>query len=359
MQEAESSTQQPELLHAPKSLIDIVKGAQAVFQKEKEAACEKVQQESAQLRKDIEAIKVEWRHQTAAAKADHDTAMAQLTAKHAAEAKVWESALVRHDSESKLFKYTVRGSSGPLHSGSVPRSIFAAEPTSALARMYNGEWAYAKDEQGQAVVNSNPNNWPIILDWLSFGAVPKSPSDNLVAECKYWQLDKLLAAMNVQENGNACISLAEKDSHDLTITFVVVDGNDGFTIKGTIHQFPSRLSTAAEAAQDISIPLRLAGRKWLLCLSEESFDLGMVTGPELTNVLWKGDWGSGPCAVSRQNSKEKSLKAGGGLTWKWTRGEVKRMMHPSMLSFEGSLPLTMTVTFKPLIRSPFYRWCFQ
>ena len=57
----------------------------------------------------------------------------------------------------------------------------------------------AKDEEGRTVVNSDPANWPLILNWLSFGTVPSDPSDSLLSECNYWQLEKLLAAINAKK----------------------------------------------------------------------------------------------------------------------------------------------------------------
>lgn len=99
----------------------------------------------------------------------------------------------RRNKDSKQFTYTVRGHTTPALSGSIPHSIFEAEPGSALNAIYNGEWAYAKDDQGRAYINSNPAHWPLILDWLSFGSVPTHPSESFIAECQYWQLHNLLA----------------------------------------------------------------------------------------------------------------------------------------------------------------------
>ncbi len=105
---------------------------------------------------------------------------------------------------SKLFKFSVRGCCATSGlSGSVPHSIFLAEPASALAQAYSGQWDYAKDEEGRAVVNSDPDNWPIILNWLSFGTVPTNPTESLLSECRYWHLDRLLAAIDARSSSSS------------------------------------------------------------------------------------------------------------------------------------------------------------
>ena len=49
-----------------------------------------------------------------------------------------------------------------------------------MNKTYNGEWAYAMDEKGRALINSDPANWPYIVNWLSFGPVPPSPTPGAV-----------------------------------------------------------------------------------------------------------------------------------------------------------------------------------
>ncbi len=273
----------------------------------------------------------------------HSTMTAKLTSQHAMEAKDWESAVASLDSDSKQFKYTVRGASGVQLSGSVPRSIFNAEPDSALAHMYNGKWEYAKDDDGRAVVNSNPDHWPVILDWLSFGTVPSPASNALVSECKYWQLDRLVAAIDRQNR----ITQSAAGSHDFVIEPVTVDGNTGFTISGLIHHFPTRLSKAVDMSSRITFTFSAAGRDWRFILYQEWFGLCMCTGPSITKALWKARLGTGACAVSTVCAKETPIDAA-LMNWGWTltSSQTESMMHPRMLSLEGSLHFDLTATFK-------------
>ena len=104
----------------------------------------------------------------------------------------------RRKQDSKQFTFTVRGHTTPELSGSIPRQVFEAEPNSVLSKTYNGDWSYATDDQGRACINSDPAHWPLILRWLSFGSVPLQPTDDFVAECKYWQLDNLLGRIEQQ-----------------------------------------------------------------------------------------------------------------------------------------------------------------
>ena len=278
------------------------------------------------------------------------TEHADLKAQQSAQAQEWESALARHDSDSKLFKYTVRGCDGPHLSGIVPLSIFEAEPNSALACMYNGEWEYAMDGKGRAIVNSDPDHWPIILNWLSFGAIPSTPSDSLLAECRYWQLNRLLAAIEHKADGmgddDAGMVQASKDSHHLRVKGTTSGCCKGFSVTGMIHHLPKRLSAAIDPANEISIPFTAVGRDWSLTLCQTGSCLLMLSGLQLTMVQLKMEWGSGANAIVMECRREKVLHSESSWGWPCEAGEVERMMHPSMLSIQGSLQLTTTATFK-------------
>ena len=337
----------PELTQAHKVFLDsISQEAEAVLQKEKEEACQSLHQQIAQLQQTLEAESTKLR----VAKAQHAVAMRKQASRHAKEAKEWETMLIRHSSDSKLFKFAVRGLSGNPFSGSVPRSIFAAEPDSALAQIYDGEWEYAKDEEGCAIVHSDPANWPLILNWLSFGTVPSTPSESLLSECRYWQLDRLLAAIDAKENTDTGITQEVAGSHRLNIKRMTVAGNDGFTISGQIFDFPERFASAtASKAQSVKLPypsLRFAaaGRKWKMEIKEAGFSVSLLTLPLLTTSMWEVILGSGPLAVKK--SYAHALPFQWARTLQWNAGELNRILQPRTLSVEGSLQLTMTLAFE-------------
>ena len=175
------------------------------LEREKEQACQRLHREIAQLRKALEVERIQQQaaeashaamvqdlvsqhasatemlvsqHATAVEelKSQHATAVEELKSQHALEASNWESALARHASDSNQIKFAVRGMRNHPSSFSVPRSIFQAEPDSALACCYGGDWEIAKDDEGWVFVNSDPANWLLILNWLSFGTVPSNPS---------------------------------------------------------------------------------------------------------------------------------------------------------------------------------------
>ncbi len=212
------------------------KQLEATFQQEKEAACRKIEQEQAQLRAVLEE---EHSKRTAELQREFDQKLAEAEAQHQAAKAEWESMLARRNSDSNLFTFNLRGFEGCQLSGAFPRQIFQAEPSSVLAHVYDGEWEYAADEKGRAVVNSKPSNWLIIMDWLSFGTVPERPSAELISECRYWQLDRLLAAIKMQSNPPAEASrvYAKDAEYQLEVSRSIEDDNLSITASGHIHRF--------------------------------------------------------------------------------------------------------------------------
>ncbi|KAK9836660.1 hypothetical protein WJX74_005504 [Apatococcus lobatus] len=97
---------------------------------------------------------------------------AALKAEHRAKQTEWESMLERRDRDSKLFTFTVQGCEGPGLSGCLPRQIFNAEPDSALAHIYNGEWQYSTDDRGRAIINSDPAHGPSSSGGSALGQFP-------------------------------------------------------------------------------------------------------------------------------------------------------------------------------------------
>ncbi len=164
------------------------------------------------------------------------------------------------EANSKQLTYIVRGCKSS--SGSVPRQIFEAEVGSLLNRMYNGEWEYAKDATGQALVNSEPAHWGIILNWLSFGTVPCQPTHEFISECKYWQLNRLLKEIELQQNPGPAQTarFSSEKSHDFEVRALEQGECMGFAVEGHIFRFAERFR------QDTAIEIHFAayGAKWKL-----------------------------------------------------------------------------------------------
>ncbi len=313
---------------------------------------EDLEKELAAAKSEVAKLKSSHIKATAQLVAQHEAAMQNLTAQHTEDAKVWKDALAKpnSDHDSQFFKYVVRGCPAPMLSGSVPRSIFEAEPNSALAHLYDSEWKHAKDGEGRAVVNSDPEHWPLILNWLSFGAVPSNPSESLIAECKYWQLDRLLAALDIDTSS---MTQAVSDSHRLNITPVKIAGDSGFTVSGMIYDFTERFVVAVDTQSEVEIPFTAAGRHWRLDICQRYFDLCMLTGPAITIALGELKLGSGAGCVSILLAKLGILRASASCTnfsrfWRWrlTTKEAEQIMHPSVVSLEGTLVFTANVTSK-------------
>ena len=270
-------------------------------------------------------------------------AQAGLQAQHDAAAAEWESMLARRCSDSKLFSYAIRGHEG--QAGCVPRQIFEAEPESVLARMYNGAWEYTRDDNGRAIVNSNPAHWPVILDWLSFGAVPDIPSKALIAECRYWQLDQLLAAMETEHKllGTDDVFFSAKGRHHVEISSLSDSYSAGFRIKGHICNFVERLNAPAG---EIRVLFNAFGSAWQLEVSKDGIFLGLLKGPE---TLCKSTrYSIGPALTTLLvNVGAATFKAGGHrLGNRWTEAQRLHLMHPKVLHLDGSVAIEVETFFK-------------
>jgi hypothetical protein len=95
---------------------------------------------------------------------------------------------VRRSQEGNRFHF-VLASTG--QAGSIPRSFLESEPESLLSKMYNGEWDFARDEQGRALINCHPERWAAILEHLATGAIPKERDPQLLAQARQWNLKRL------------------------------------------------------------------------------------------------------------------------------------------------------------------------
>ena len=204
-----------------------------IVNNEREAACQNIREQSvkqkmAACEKIALRLQAGFRQEKQQLIRQHKRAMAEA-----------KEMTARRDRDQKQFAFTVRGHETPELSGSVPCNIFEAELASVLNKKYNGEWAYAKDDRGRACINSDPAHWPLILRWLSYGAVPdltKCTSD-FIAECRYWQLNRLLTEIEQLRQADSCQfaspgAIAKTDEYELEILQYERDGHGGFKVKG-------------------------------------------------------------------------------------------------------------------------------
>ena len=261
----------------------------------------------------------------------------KLNAQHeAAQAKLC-SVLGRPNRKSKLFAFTVQGCESPGLSGCLFRQIFDAEPDSALAHMYNGEWQNSTDEKDRAVINSDAAHWPIIIRWLSFGTVPPNPTPELISECKYWQLDRLLAAIHAAERpGRVGTAMP------FNIMPACLHGYRGFEAVAKIPQFPQQLEKAANKTCALELSLSAVGREWRAGICKQRLYLSMLarTPVQIQQFVIGSEWEK-LNKKSSASSVVKGLKSGCALY----EEDVQRLMHPGLVFPDGSVLIRIIMTF--------------
>ncbi len=181
----------------------------AQHQQNAESARQQLQQKEAEQQQVLQLYQeaqTEYCNKLATARAGHASATAELKGLHEFEAKQWQDATARLDSDSKVFECVDLLHLCCLEQFQGPSSKQSLIQPWHKYTMESG--STPRNKQGQAVVNSDPEHWPVIINWLSFGAIPSKPSDGLIAECRYWQLDRLLAAMHADPSSDASITQA-------------------------------------------------------------------------------------------------------------------------------------------------------
>ena len=289
--------------------------------------------------------------------ADFDKEKAELEARHQAAMAESEAMMARRQGDSQQFTYIVRGSKGKLASGSVPRQIFQAEPESALAHIYNGKWEYAADEQGRAIVNSNPLHWPQILDWLSFGTVPEKASRSFISECTYWQLNKLLAAIDLQtqevQGASAALHVYEASNtqgHSFTVNQASTsEGTAGFTLTGKFNNFRPRFQDEGQGA--LVVGFRAFGAPWEFQIAKKGAYIRLMSGPDIKVKRIRVVLGpSGSWARDNDSAFSpfllKAVDTGGrGYGYDWRQKEQERAAQLTLLDIDGSLQVSVMLTF--------------
>ena len=260
---------------------------------------------------------------------EHEVAMAEVACM-----------TTRRKQDNEQFTFTIRGHTTPELSGSIPRSIFEAEPNSVLNKTYNGEWTYATPTQGRACINSNPAHWPLFLNWLSFGSVPTQPSDAFIAECRYWQLHNLLYRLENAPTGQVQHAIrVNTERESFTLTKFEEEGLHGFQLRASIHNFEERFSAGC-----VSLHFKAFANRWRLSLGPEGVYLKLMSGPPakqaqatilfgLDDAQWK---------YIRMNPYNFSCE-GSGRGRKWAAEEKGILRRPPKIDLDGSLPVTLKV----------------
>ena len=273
---------------------------------------------------------------------------------HQAAMAAASQAIKRRRKDCRQFTYAVRGSSEPHLRGSVPFAIFSAEPDSVLARMYSDDWEYAQDEEGRAIINSNPANWALILDWLSFGVVPVTPTPELIGQCRFWQLSNLLVHIDPPSEpapaappASAVIDLMEDllivqepGSHFLTISYDSKDCKARFIAEGHIEHFTSFQEYSH--VEDVDIVMPAFGRSWTLRIAGEGSWRLTTNDPShrAFSVMLTAGKGN-PCTLL-----DIDLADAYQLEEVGVMDEVDSdLFHPPCIDARGRLFIRLTVTF--------------
>ena len=257
--------------------------------------------------------------------------------------------VVRKCNQSQ-FAFTVRGHETVELSGIVPRQIFEAEPDSILNKTYNGDWAYAKDAKGRACINSEPAHWPLILRWLSYGAVPSPPlcTSDFIAECNFWQLDNLLArieqvhASEEVQQQPAVVIEAGSDQQSIKVTQVSKDRRIGFKMEGRIHNFIQRFASS----QKVEMQFAAYGACWTFVVKEQGAYVSLVAGPRVQASDFSIRFGQGQeswelCATAAGDVLEFAVGTG-GLGKTWMGGDnPEKLKHYPCVDLHGSLLVTV------------------
>lgn len=278
----------------------------------------------------------------------HDEAIAakdeerkELVQQHEAAIAAAEEMAVRRRQDSNQCAFIIRGSSDMT--GSVPSQIFEAEPNCVLNKIYNGEWEHAVDAQGHACINSDPAHWPLILNWLSFGSIPDQPTSAFIAECKYWQLDNLLAKMLTQQPAPPVIqSIGAKQTTSLSQ--FSKRGLDGFQLECKVHDFVQRFAVSNQ----VDTNFQAFGSVWRVSISGSGVFIKLKSGPSIRQALHSLTFGTERNEWRMINptlSDFSSDRSGWGCSWPSDVTADKVQRHP-YVDLKGSLRFRVQVLFE-------------
>ncbi|GAQ81719.1 hypothetical protein KFL_000890080 [Klebsormidium nitens] len=146
--------------------------------------------------------------------------------------------------------------------GSISRSVLASDPDSLLYKMYGGDWDYARDNEGRAIVTCHPQRWAAVLEHLATGGVPAERDPLLLEQARHWNLSRLVDGLEALNPG-----------------VIVTNDSDlmGFTVRCTFTTLTKQMSTGTKSTRlTFSAP---QGRWWAVKLCERGVFLWSVTVP--------------------------------------------------------------------------------
>ena len=142
--------------------------------------------------------------------------------------------------------------------GSVPRSVLASAPESVLFKTFCGEWDYARDKEGRALITCHPERWAAILEHLATGAVPAERDPLLLEQARYWNLSRLVEGLEAKFPG--VVLLENDESH--------------FKVVGTFTNVMERFSTGQKG---LSLSFSAVGGRWWVL---KAYDHGIFVASE-------------------------------------------------------------------------------
>ena len=181
---------------------------------------------------------------------------------------------------------------------------------------------------------------------------PENITNALISECRYWQLDRLLAAMEhvskqrrFPVNDLAC---GTKREYMFDISKVDNGSSTGLRLEGRIWKFVKRL-THLTAGKKEQLGFTAFGSDWQLELHQSGIFLRLLDGPEVQCRSTKISPGSGTPARQwrRSNNDQYTIKSGPGSNgwgFLWNRAQ-HQALHPQNLEVDGLVAIEMEVTF--------------
>ena len=162
--------------------------------------------------------------------------------------------------------------------------------------------------------------------------MPAIPSQAFIAECKYWQLDNLLRAVELADIQGICF--CKPDNHSFELKPFHKDGRNGFRLQGRICRFIPRL----EEANPICVPFSAYGTDWQLEVKKAGAFLVLVKGPPCKQPEVTISFGPSESPWRSNSFPDRDLTAGEpGWGTPLSAAQLLHLQHPPYMDLSGSL----------------------